>query len=104
MTKVLIKCHNERPENPIEFIKENISASIAKEAVIEDLKQKLEAADKEILNLSHQLESLRMEKQLHQLRFPTKQHLREEDVLHYYSDNLPDQSASKDGQNVSKMF
>lgn len=42
LTKVLMKCYKDRPEDPVSFIKENVSVALKRKLIIEEWKQKIE--------------------------------------------------------------
>ena len=49
-----MRCHDNRPEDPLAFIQENISESLRNQVIIKDLQEKLQAAYEKIARLEQQ--------------------------------------------------
>ncbi|XP_055531511.1 c-Myc-binding protein [Wyeomyia smithii] len=60
ITKVLIKCNADRPENAIEYLLENLGESQQKKDTIERLENDLSEARNEIEELKREIDSLRI--------------------------------------------
>lgn len=50
-----MKCHKDRPEDPITFIKENVAVTLKKKLIIEEWKQKIEEVKNEVADMESQL-------------------------------------------------
>jgi hypothetical protein len=56
LTKVLMECYKEHPEDPITFIKENVSVSLKRKMIIQEWQEKIRELDQEIARLEAELQ------------------------------------------------
>ncbi|CRK93419.1 CLUMA_CG006955, isoform A [Clunio marinus] len=61
LSKVLAKIHEVQPENPLEFIQENVAISLSQKDTIRDLESKLNDAKQEIVRLQKENDRLKQQ-------------------------------------------